>query len=269
MARSDRSDEMHDVRAFLERMASEAPIPSEEGGAVVRRARRHVGATLVSGALAIALVITGGVAALDAVRAWNRTTPLVSEPPPTPTGSPSIAITGRFGEDDLRDLVLRASDRPTGHGLRHDPSFSEFNGVTSVASTLDVSTSALAQAGLVTAYFNGFLSDAWYDTGAPPEERVDLVSYAILFPDVEAAHTGFELIAAGPTTPVSGWRSEPVDELGEEAQESRGVWNDVPTAAIVWRVDNVVLFLASQGYGDAIPFGVLRPLAELMDARAT
>jgi hypothetical protein len=258
---------MHDVRVFLERMASEASIPSEEGGAVVRRARRHVGATLVGGALAMALVITGGVAALDAVRAWNRTTPLVSEPPPTPTGSPSIAVTGRFGEDDLRDLVLRASDRPTGHGLRHDPSFSEFNGVTSVASTLDVSTSALAQAGLVTAYFNGFLSDAWYDTSAPPKERVDLVSYAILFPDAEAAQAGFELIAAGPAT-ASGWRSEPVEDLGEEARASRGLWNDVPTTAIVWRVDNVVLFIASQGYGGAIPLDEIRSLAELMDARA-
>ena len=263
-------DPANDVRAFLDSMAAEAPTPPLEPGSVLGRARRRVAMTVAGGVLVVALAVSGVALGLDRIWEWNRTMPgvSVSPAPPTPVSPSPIPITGRLDETDLPALVLLASDRPSGYGLRQDLSYSQYNSVTSVADTLEVSMTELRKADFITAYFNGFVSDAWGDPSAAPEDRIDLVSYAILFPDAEAAHAGYETVAAGPTTSgVSRWRSEPLRGLGEEASASRGDLSDVPTAAIAWRVDNVVLFIASQGYGGAIPLDELLPIAERMDAR--
>jgi hypothetical protein len=267
----DRADE---VRSFLERMAAEAPTLPLEPGPVLGRARRRVALTIVGGTLLLALAVGGVALGLDRIAGWNRAVPgvsvSVSPVPPTPASQSPIPITGRFDEKDIRDLVLLASERLGGYGLRHDASYSQYEDVASVASTLDVSATDLLQADFVTAYFNGFVSDSWWDASAPPKDRIDLVSYAILFPDAVAAQAGYELISAGPTTSeVVNWRSSPADRLGEEAKASRGLIAGVPTTAVVWRVDNVVLFLASQGYGGAIPLDEVLPLAERMNARAS
>jgi hypothetical protein len=248
-------------------MASEARGPSEPAAPVVRRARRRAATTMVGGTLVVALVVAGSVAALSAVREWNRSTPLASVPPPTPTSSP--VVTGRFDELDLRDLVLRTEERPRGYGLEHDPTYSEFESARTVASTLAIPTAELERTGFVTAYVNGFLSPNWSDASVPGS-RIDLISYAILFPDADAARSGFRLVAGGPTEALrlDGWRSEPVPGLGEQAVASTGTLDGLATVSYAWQVDNVVLFIASQGGATTVDPDTVLSLAEQMDARA-
>jgi hypothetical protein len=268
---SDRPlDRADDVRAFLERMATEAPRePAPEG--VVRRARRRVAVTIVGGVLAAALLAAGATGALERIQDWNRTLPGVdrSTPPATPTSvaSPTVEIRGRFGQDDLEGLTLRPAERPPGYGLRHEDS--EWDSAAGVASTLRVPLDELERAGLVTAFLSGYLSEGWTDLVLISERGVDLLCYAILFPDARSAHAGFALLSAGPQDDdVDRWRRREEGGLGDEAATGRGVMDRLETTALIWRVDNVVLFLASQGSENAIPLSTLRALAEPMDARA-
>lgn len=263
----DRAD---DVRAFLERLAAEAPTePRPEG--VVRRARRRVAVTIVGGVLAAALLAAGATTALERMEDLNRTLPGVdrSTPPATPTAaaSPTVEIRGRFGEADLGGLILRPSERPRGYGLRHEAS--EWDSAAGVASTLRVPLDELERAGLVTAFLRVYLSEGWTDFALISERGVDLICYAILFPDARSAHAGFALISAGPQDDdVDRWQRREEGGLGEEAAAGRGVMDRLETTALVWRVDNLVLVLASQGSESAIPLSTLRALAEPMDARA-
>lgn len=262
------TDGAPDVRAFLERMAAEAPAPGLESGPVLGRARRRVAATVAGMFLLAAVLVSGIGIGLGRIAGWSRTVPGVTETP-SPPAPASVEITGRFRQGDLRGLALQTSERPTGYGLRHEPSYAYRDTLTGVATTLDISTIELAEAGFVTAFFNGFVSDAWNDPDAPPADRVDLVSYAILFPDAEAAHVAFGLFRVGPTTsPREDWTSEPMAALGDEGITSNGLLSGVPTTTVVWRVDNVILFVASQGFAEAIPLHELLPLAERIDARA-
>ena len=258
----DRAD---DVRAFLVRLADEAPMPLVDPRRVVRRARRRVFATFVGGTLAVALVVLGSAAALDAIRVWNRSVPADDLPSPAPTEA-TVRVVGRFGEGDLRDLVLRAGEKPAGAGLRYAES--GFASARTVGSSIYVPADELEAAGFVQSFYTLFTNKRWWDASAAPEDRLDLLSWAMLFEDAEAAHDGFQVFAEGPTVAVevSRWRSQPVDGLGDEATTSTGLLDGLPTTAYVWRVDNAVLFIASQG---ALPLDVMRDLAGIMDARAS
>lgn len=266
--RSDRREDTVDIRAFLERLAGEARIPAEDAPALVSRARRRVAVTVVAATLGVALVAVGGAAALETLRTADHRQPLVSVPPATPTVSPTVAIEGRFDRGDLEDLVLRPKDRPDAFGLRHHPDYSEYESAAVVAENLGIDADELARIGFVESYINGFISPAWESPNAPAERRVDLISYAILFPDADAAQAGLELMGPGPTVRASGWTHEPIDGLGEEGAVSQGTFERRPTVAFVWRVDNVVLFVASQGYASALPEDVLRSIADAIDDRA-
>ena len=83
-----------DVRDFLERMATEEPVPFIEAAPLARRARRRATRTVIVGAVGVAAAIAvlfTGVAAI-------RSTPVVpaDDPTPTPAPDPELRRDGEF-----------------------------------------------------------------------------------------------------------------------------------------------------------------------------
>jgi hypothetical protein len=240
------------VRAFLERMAREAPLEPVGVAAAIRRARRRVAVTWLGLAFVAALVVGGAAVAWD--RADDAYVPRPAEPP-------------AFTSPELQGLVLATEEdvdhaldgRAIARRLRAFPSREARPHLLSSRVSLD--TEALRGAGLQEAYIG------WFGTPGftPTSGGTDLISLVLRFPDTASADRGLDVIRADGEDDWRIFRPTSMDQRGEEGWVADGRLWGKPTLAIVWRRGNAVFFLASQGHFTLQEF---RTLANEVDRRA-
>lgn len=255
--RSRTTDDANDVRAFLERMAEEAQVVPAVPGRALRRARRRIAATTLAGIAVLALAGYGVVSLVDVAREWNRPIP-AEEPTPVPTPSATSPVYDRgSASEELSRYVLQAFEGPK--------VADEFRFVVgkawalgTMAKTFGIPVDDLLQAGLVDAYVNLWTTPGWYGEG----REKDLISVVWLFPDAAAAHEGFALLDVEGTW--ERWRSLPTGGLGEEATVTIGRYRGKATVSYAWRMDELVLIVASQG---SLSPEIVGPLADEVQAR--
>lgn len=255
-------DEANDVRGFLGRMAREVPADVHAPRRLVRRARRQLAVTAVAGIAVLTLAGYGAVALVDVAREWDRSIPASWDQTPVPT--PSVTTTALGGYDrgsaseELSRYVL-----PTFEGPKVADKFGFVVGkawtVNNVAPTFDIAVEDLLGAGIIDAYVNFWTAPA--GVGARGW-RKDLLSVAMLFPDVVGARKGLALFD------IKGawqrWRWLPTRGLGEEAIAAEGRAHGEATVFYAWRVSDLVLVVVSQG---SLSPRVVGPLADQMQAR--
>ncbi len=245
--RRDTLDDANNVRAFLERMAREVPPGMGSPRPAVRRARRRLAGTVVTGFLVVSLAGYGAVVAVQSAFEPQRRVP--------------AATAEMFAAGDLHFLVLREAPPHGGRPFVLADAGS-FWSAPDIASPTGVSVSELQAAGLEDAYGNGWTTSEFLPTDG--QKGMSLISIAMLFPDAESAARGLRLFSVA----SEQWeRHEPLpaDGLGDEGSGVRGRWDGLPSIGFVWRVDNVVLFVGSQG---TLSPEVMRGLADEMDAQA-
>lgn len=242
-----------EIRAFFERLAAETPPEARDIAGAVRKARRRIAVAWI-GAIVIAAVVIGsiGVAIDRADEAWT----------PQPAGSGRTFTAGALRElvlSEERDItrLLGASGMP-GRLVRSAPQDAS---IVTVEDITELSRADLADAGMTDGYVG------WFSTPAFDSDRggTSLVSLAMRFPDADHAHRGLMVFRRGVRAVWATGRISPVDGLGDGGFLVDGrIW-DSPGLTFVWRVDNVVLFLGSEGHFTVPGF---RTLAEEMDRRA-
>lgn len=245
--RRDTLDEARDVRAFLEGMAGEVPPGVGSPRPAVRRARRRLAGTALAGLLLISLAGWTGVAVVRSA---------VSPAEHVPGSSARM-----FTVDDLHLLVLADSPERGGEPFVDQDSGS-FWSPYDVASTTRVPLDELQAAGLTDAYGTAWATADFVDPGG--KVGMSLVSIAMLFPDSEGAARAYAAFHRSP----SRWsRADlfPADGLGPDAYGVRGYFEGLDATGVVWRVDNVLLFVGSQG---AFPLVRMWELANEMNAQA-
>lgn len=250
-------------RAIAEEMPPERLMPP----GLPRRVRLRFLTNLVVALTLVAVATGGGAAAFQ--RLQDSSAPLPADRP-HPTRSAAITsappvTTAPFGLADLTRALLRPNDLLV--ALADAPSAGRFEAygiatwdATTLESSVYTPADALQRSGFVTSRVSTFATPAWYRGHGK-----DVVSLALLFPDPAAASSG--LWVFDPSSPFGAfdhWSRLDASGLGDEGFGTRGRVGDVPTVGYVWRVGNVVLFVASQGGLSPVR---LRALADRMAAR--
>lgn len=242
-----------DIRAFLERMALEAPLEPVGVGSAVRRAHRRVLVSWVGVTLVAALAIGGGMLAWE--RSNDAWMPAPAEPGPTfvSTDLPGLVLSTEF------DVRAALGD----HGLPRRLNAYRPREVTAgiLNGSFSLSASGLAEAGMQGGYLGWFGTPGFGRT----EGGTSLVSFVLLFPDAAAADQALDVIYADGQETWNIFRSSPTAGLGDEGWTAGGRLWAAPGLAIVWRSGNAVFFLASQGHFSPEDF---RRLAGEVDRRA-
>lgn len=250
MRELDRHD---DVRAFLSRMAEEAPVEPVGLSAAVRRAHRRIAVTWVGAAVAVSLAIGGVALAWEhADEAWM---PRPADPAPVYSAEalPSMVLASR------RDVTRTLGTQGIAGRLKVyrpqdvTPGF--------LQARFSLSAEGLTEAGMRTGYIG------WYGTPGFGEREggTSLVSIAMLFPDADAARRGLDVIGTSGERTWTVFRRTPTVGLGEEGWIADGRLWGRPGLAVVWRTGNVIEFIASQGNFSRAEF---LTLAEALDRRA-
>lgn len=256
------SHEANDIRDFLGRMAREVPaaVPAPKGS--VRRARRRLAMTVAAGVVVVALAGYGALALVDVAREWARPIPASSVRTPVPTPSTSATPSGTYVRGSA-SVELSRYVFPTFEGPKVASRFDLVVGkpwtLTPMAKTFDMSAEDLLGAGIVDAYVNFWSEPAWAGFS---DWRKDLLSVAMLFKDAAGARQGFALFDV--ETSWQRYRWLPTRGLGEEAIAAEGQVHGKATVIYVWRADNLVLVVVSQG---SLSPAVVGPLADQMQAR--
>lgn len=253
---SQAQNEANDVRAFLERMAGEAPVVATAPRRVVRRGRVRLLEDALAGLLVLALAGYGLGAVIDVAREWNRTIP--AQPAP------------EFRYRDLRGFVPGSAETvrrivagsPGAERLVKWGNSGRWGASKIERIILVPSASTMREAGLETAFGTVFATERFKKTTAP--NRLTVVSIAMLFPDEAIAHRGFLALRDGARAAFTGLQDLPTEGLGEEAMGVDGSLMGLPSVAYAWRVGNVVLFAGGQM---TLRAEDARALAEEMNAR--
>ncbi len=253
------NDEANDVRAFLERMAGEAPVAATVPTRVVRRARGRLAVTAVAGFVVLLLAGYGAVAVVDVAREWNRSIPASQDRTPIPTPPTRTTAPGTYASGSAADELARYV-LPVFEGPRVAGAFNEWGGETwtidDIRGTFDIAAEDLERAGFVDAYGTAWATVDWLaGTGK------DLISVVLLFESPAGARRGFELFDVEGTW--QRWRWLPTRGLGEEAIAVEGRIDGYATVAYIWRVWDLVLVVASQG---SLSPEVVGPLADDVQA---
>lgn len=251
----------------LEAIAQEMPPEHLMPPGLPRRVRLRFVSNLVVSLALVAVATGGGAAAIQ--RFQDSSAPLPADRPlPTPSAAVTSAPplpTAPFGVADLTPALLRPTDLR--EALAGAPSARRFEAyaietwdATTLESSVYTPADALQRSGFVTSRVSTFATPAWY-TG----HGKDVVSLALLFPDPEAASRGLWVFdPASPFGAFDQWSRLDASGLGDEGFGTRGRVGDMPTIGYVWRVGNVVLFVASQGSLSPVQ---LRALADRMATR--
>lgn len=170
---------------------------------------------------------------------------------------------GLFTAADLHRLVLEDAATRDGEAFV-DLDSGSFWSPYDVASTTRVALSELQAAGLADAYGNGWATSDFITPGGA--EGTTLISIAMLFPDAESASQGFDAFTQPDEEVWDRYTPLPAEGLGDEGFGMRGQLEGVPGIGYVWRVDNVLLFVGSEG---ALSPEVMRGLADEMDTQAS
>jgi hypothetical protein len=225
-----------DIRAFLERMAGEAPVEPVGIAPAVRRARRRIAVVWVGSVLVVSLVAAGVGSIWD--RMDGAYVPRPAEPRPVYVPSDLPALVLSTEAEVARVLGNGGLARPL-HAFRSrevHPSFLEKG--------FALDAEGLRAAGLRRTFIGWFATRGFDQaTGG-----TTLISLAMLFVDETAADRGLEVISTDRDEDWAIARSTPTTDLGQEGWFVDGRFRGSPTLAIVWRSGNLVLFVASEGH---------------------